>query len=86
MTSFCKECDNILDISKTKPTSTISDEDTPNDVTSSSDINGINYDNIIEKLENDIDIDDKELDKIDFIVLQHNTKLKEKSIKIKRKI
>jgi len=86
MISFCKECNNILDISKTKPQSTVLDEETPNNITSSSDTNGINYDDIVEKLENDDKIDENTLEKIDFIVLQHNTKLKNKSVKVKRKI
>lgn len=76
MSAFCKLCDNILDISRNQPDANIIDDFTPTEMSSD---NSINYENIIEKIEKGEQISEKELSKIDFIILQKTPAYKNKS-------
>ena len=84
---FCKNCNNILEISKSD-FKQISNDTTPSELSDSS--LSINYDDIIDKLDNNVNISSNILDNIDFVQLQNLKKLKDmpnkNKIKIKKKI
>ena len=80
---FCKNCNNILEISKSD-LKTPSNDITPSELSDSNSI--INYDDIIEKIENNIEISKELISEIDFITLQNSSKLKKKSNKNRTKI
>ena len=84
MSAFCKGCDNILDISRNQPKKESLEDYTPADVSSSE--NNLNYDDIVDQIENGEKISDRDILKIDFIILQRNKKFQSKSTKIKQKI
>ena len=83
---FCKNCNNILEISKSD-FKQISNDTTPSELSDSS--LSINYDDIIDKLDNNVNISSNILDNIDFVQLQNLKKLKDmpnkNKIKIKKK-
>jgi len=83
MSAFCKSCDNILDISRNQQEADTVDDFTPTDVSSD---NSVNYEDIIDKIEKDEQISEKELSKIDFILLQKHASYKDKNPKVKAKI
>lgn len=84
MSTFCEGCDNILDISRNQPKKESLEDYTPTDVSSTED--NLNYDNIIDQIENGETISEGDLLKIDFIILQRNKKFQSKSTKVKQKI
>ena len=86
MSNFCKNCDNILGISRNAPKENILSQDTPTSVTSSDQNVVIDYDEIIEKISKNEKISDEELIKIDFAILLHNKNFVEKPAKLKSKI
>lgn len=83
MSLFCPGCDNTLDIGRTQYKSDAASENTPSELSTSDTV--INYGDLIDKIDNNDSLTDKELDKIDFIVLQKNKKFKAKSAKDKQK-
>jgi hypothetical protein len=84
MSLFCKNCDNILGISRNAPKKQIIDEDTPTVMSSTE--NALNYDDIVEKIANGEKISDEDFSKIDYLVLQQNKTFQSKNNKIKSKI
>ena len=80
---FCKNCNNILEISKSD-LKTPSNDITPSELSDSNSI--INYDDIIDKIENNIEISKELISEIDFITLQNSSKIKKKSNKNRTKI
>jgi len=82
---FCNNCYACLNISKSKPKRDVN-EDTPQDLSQSDNI--VDYDEIINKINDNEDIDTQTLESIDFVVLENLDefkKLKNKN-EIKKKI
>lgn len=79
--SFCPNCNKVLNVSKTKLSqlSKIS-----KDVTSDSDI-GLNYDEIVKKLEENKELTYREIELIDIDVLQQNATFQKSNFKSKIK-
>lgn len=83
MSAFCKGCDNILDISKTRINDSVSDN-TPTEMSATDD--KIDYSNVINKLLKDEMIEKDLLKKIDFMYLQQSKAFTKKSAAQKKKI
>jgi DNA-directed RNA polymerase subunit M/transcription elongation factor TFIIS len=83
MSAFCKGCNNILDISKTRINDSVT-ENTPTEVSESDD--NINYSDVINKLLKDEIIEPDLLNKIDFMYLQQSDIYMKKSSAQKKKI
>ena len=77
---FCKICNNILDINKTKLKKATSED------SGSESHNLVDYEYIINQLAIDIIPPPKEMNNVDFITLQQHPKFKEKSKKEKKTI
>lgn len=84
MSSFCKHCGNILDISRNAPNKDTGDEDTPIDVSDTDNV--IDMESIIDRLNEGEQLSQEEISGIDFIALQRHEYFQKKSVKDKRKI